>query len=69
MSEPSKSEVDAVLARMEAKPDCRRLPPLQSMTFTSDEKARLRTYSAQMTRYHVRSWWRRLLALPLGRRK
>ena len=62
MTKPSKSEVDAVLSRMEKQPDCRRLPPLASMEFTDNEKQRLRTYCAQMTRYRLRRWWRRLLA-------
>ena len=61
---PSQSEVDAVLSKMEqAKPvaSIRRLPPLQSMSWSEDEKRRLRTYSTQMTRYRLRRWWRRLL--------
>lgn len=61
MTEPTKADVDAVLERMEKQPDCRRLPPLQSMTFTPDEKQRLRTYCAQMTRYRLRKWWRQWL--------
>ena len=62
MTQPSKSEVDAVLERMEKQPRTRRLPPLQSMTWSEDEKSRLRTYCAQMTRYRLQRWWRRLLA-------
>ena len=63
MSEPSNAEVDAVLKRMEKQPEARtqRLPPLQSMSWSEDEKRRLRCYSTQMTRYRLRRWWRRLL--------
>ena len=69
MTDPTKSEVDRVLDSIERtkidlaehQPDCRRLPPLQSMEFTRQEKQRLRTYCAQMTRYRILCWWKRWL--------
>lgn len=61
MTEPTKADVDRVLRQMEREPDVRRLPPLESMEFSAEEKARLRVYCAQMTRYRLRRWWRRWL--------
>ena len=58
MDDPTKQEVDAVLDQIAQKrPVTRVLPPLASMTWTKEEKQRLRTYSAQMVRFRAhRSW-------------
>lgn len=72
MEDPTKAQVDAVLdsfkkvfgdsdAIAQNRPRTSVLPPLASMTWTDEEKQRLRTYGAQMVRFRVRRGWLSIL--------